>query len=210
MKQTNVINLKTYKSGVEALSLAKQIEKADKSVIIGVQATELKEISSSVKNPIFVQHVEYLEPGRNTGFILPEAVKKNGARGVFLNHSEHPLEFDVLKKTVIRCRTVGLKTLIFASDLKSAIKIKSLKPDYLVIEPPELVAGKISVSTARPDLIEKISKKLKYPFLVGAGVKTNGDLKVALKFGASGIAVSSAITTAKDPKRELKGLLGKK
>jgi len=47
-----------------------------------------------------------------------------------------------------------------------------------MIEPPELVAGKISVSKAQPKLIEQIGKKLRYPFLVGAGIKNAEDVKI--------------------------------
>jgi triosephosphate isomerase len=210
MKPIVVINLKTYKQGDSVIKLAKVIEKIDKKIILGAQATDIYELTKTVKNPIYVQHVDYQMPGRNTGFILPEAVKLDLAKGVFLNHSEHKVKFGVLKKTVKRCEKIGLKTLIFASSLKEAKKIKKLKPDYLVIEPPELVAGSVSVSLADPELIKKIAKKLKYDFLVGAGIKTNTDLKIAMKLGASGIALSSAITKTAQPGKVLKNLIGKK
>ncbi len=207
MEPIIVINFKTYKQGKEVVKLAKKIEELDKKIIIGVQALDILKVVKAVKNPVYVQHVDYQEIGRNTGYVLPEAVKVNGAKGVFLNHSEHRLKLDVIKKTVKRCKALKLKTAIFAKDLKQAQKIKKLKPDYLIIEPPELVAGKISVSKAKPKLIEEIKKKLKYDFLVGAGIKTNEDVKAAMKLGASGIAISSAITKAKNPVKKLKELL---
>ena len=202
-----VVNLKTYKNGKDVLKLAKLIEKFDNKIIIGVQATDVFYISRNVKNPVYIQHVDYQELGRNTGFILPEAVKSAGAKGVFLNHSEHKLDFEILKKTVNRCKKIKLKVLVFASSLQEAVKIKQLKPDYLVFEPPELVAGDVSVSSARPDLISEISKKLKYDFLVGAGIKNYQDLKIAMNLGASGIALSSGITKAKNPEKVLKDLI---
>ena len=207
MEPIIVINFKTYKQGKEVVKLAKKIEELDKKIIIGVQALDILKVVKAVKNPVYVQHVDYQEIGRNTGYVLPEAVKVNGAKGVFLNHSEHRLKLDVIKKTVKRCKALKLKTAIFAKDLKQAQKIKKLKPDYLIIEPPELVAGKVSVSKAKPKLIEEIKKKLKYDFLVGAGIKTNEDVKAAMKLGASGIAISSAITKAKNPVKKLKELL---
>ena len=149
-KPITIINFKTYKSGKDALKLAKQIEKADKNIIIGVQATDLHSIYSLTKLPIFIQHVDFVEPGRNTGFITPEAAYAVGAKGVFLNHSEHKLKFKMIKKTIERCKKAGLKTAIFAKNLKEAKKIKKLSPDYLIYEPPELVAGKVSVSKAKP------------------------------------------------------------
>ena len=207
MKPIIVINFKTYKQGVSVLKLARKIQKVNKKIILGIQAEDIYEISKKIKNPIYAQHVDYFKPGRHTGYILPEAVKADGAKGVFLNHSEHRLSFSILKKTIKRCREVKLKVLIFASNLKEAKKIEKLKPDYLVIEPLELVGGKISVSKAKPELITTIKKKLKTKFLVGAGIKTNEDVKISLKLGASGIAISSAITKTKNPRKKLKELL---
>jgi len=207
MKPIIVINLKTYKSGKDDLKLAKTIEKASPNIIIGAQSTDISTIAKNVKNPVYAQHVDFQEPGRNTGFILPEAVKAAGAKGVFLNHSEHRLNIDTIKKTEKRCKKINLKTAIFAKDLNQAQKIEKLKPNYLVIEPPELVGGKNSVTKAKPELITEIKKKLKTKFLVGAGIKTGEDVRTAMKLGASGIAISSVITKAKNPEKKLRELL---
>ena len=207
MKPIIVINFKTYKQGKQVLKLAKQIEKINKSIIIGVQASDIAKLTKKTKLKVFSQHVDYQKPGRQTGFILPEAVKADKAAGTFLNHSEHKLSFPVLKKTIKRCKQLKLKTLVFASNLKQAKKITKLKPDYIVIEPPELVAGKISVSKSKPKLIKNIAKNLKSKFLIGAGIHTKEDIKIAINLGACGIAISSAITKAKNPGKKLKNLL---
>ena len=70
-----------------------------------------------------------------------------------------------------------------------------------------MVAGKVSISKSKPKLIEEIGKKLKYDFVVGAGIKTSDDLKIAMKLGANGIAISSAITKAKNPAKKLRELI---
>ncbi len=208
MKPIVVINLKTYQQGEKSVRIAKKIEKVDRGIIIGVQASDVYEISRKTKLKVYAQHVDYFEPGRNTGYILPEAVKKDGAVGTFLNHSEHKLSFEVLKKTIERCKKLKLKTLIFASTIREAEKIQKLKPDYIAIEPPELVGGKKSVSTEKPELIKNIKKKIRMKFLVGAGIHTRDDVRIAMKLGASGIAVSSAITKAREPGKKLKELVG--
>ncbi len=202
-----IVNFKTYKQGKQVLRLVKDIEKVDKNIIVALSPTDISYVKSHTKLKVFAQHVDYFEKGRNTGFIIPESIKAQGATGTLLNHSEHRLKFDVLKKTVIRCKSVGLKTAVFAANIDEAKKIEKLKPAFLVIEPPELVAGKISVSSAKPDLIREISDKIKMRFLVGAGIHDRRDVEIALKLGASGIAVSSAITKSKTPSRELKKLI---
>jgi len=204
-----VINLKTYKQGNELLKLVKVIERADSNIIVGAPASEISDLVDKTKLTVYAQHVDAAEPGRNTGFILPEAVKKQGAKGVFLNHSEHPLDFKTIKKTVERCQRLKLKTMVFANDLKQAKRIEGLKPDYIIYEPPELVAGRKSVAEAKPEVIEKIARALKSKMLVGAGIHSREDFVVSIKLGAKGIALSSAVTTANDPMKKLKELLGK-
>lgn len=205
-----VINFKTYLTIEKALKLAKEIEKVDKDIIIGVSACDVYLINKKTKLQVFCQHIDPFYPGRNTGFILPESVKAAGAKGVFLNHSEHKLDFNILKESVKRAKEAKLKVLIFAKDTKEAKEVEKLKPDYIAVEPPELVAGEISVSSARPELISDVRKNLKSDFLVGAGIKTNMDFLKSLELGANGIAIASAITTAKNPGKVLKDLVRKK
>lgn len=210
MKPVIVINFKTYKSGKEVLKLAKALEKVDKDTIVGISACDLYNVTHNTKLKVYSQHVDYFSPGRYTGYILPEAVKATGATGVFLNHSEHKINFDVLEKTVKRCKEVGLKILVFAGDVIEAKKIEGLNPDYIAVEPPELVGGNISVSTARPELISNVARNIRSKFLVGAGIKNYNDVKKSMELGASGIAISSAVTTAQNPAKVLKELLGRK
>ena len=207
MKPLVVINFKTYKQGIQAIKLAKMIERIDKNIIIGVQASDIYEITKKTKLRVYAQHVDYFEPGRHTGFIIPEAVKKDKAEGSFLSHSEHKLSFPVLKKTIKECKETRLKTMVFVSSLKQAKKIEKLKPDYIIFEPPELVAGKKSVSKSKPELIKNFSKHLKTKFLVGAGIHSREDVKKALELGADGIAISSAITRSKNPGKKLREIL---
>ncbi len=210
-KLTVVINLKTYRQGKNVVKLARKISKVRKKVkdlIVGVQASDVYEVSKNTGLKVFSQHVDPVKPGRHTGFIVPEAVKKDGSEGSFINHSEHKVDFKNIKKTIKRCKEVKLKTAVFVPDLKLARKVEKLNPDYLIYEPPELVAGKKSVSKAKPEIISKIAEKIKMPFLVGAGIKTKKDVEKALNLGADGIAVSSAITKAGKPGKKLEGLLG--
>lgn len=202
-----VVNFKTYRQGEKVLSLAKIIERINKNIIIGVQASDIYEIAKKTKLKVFSQHVDYFPKGRNTGYVIPEAVKKDKAIGTFLNHSEHKLNYDVLKKTIKRCKKIGLKTMVFANSLKEAVKIEKLRPDYLIYEPPELVAGKISVSESKPKIIKEIKRKLKMKFLVGAGIHSSKDVKVAMKLGAVGIALSSSVIKAKNPGKKLRELI---
>jgi len=164
LEMITVINFKTYKTGKDALKLAKTIEKFNKNIIIGVQPSHLNEIATKTKLKVYSQHVDQFKPERHTGYIIPETIKKDGAKGTFLNHSEHKIPFRILKKTIKVCKETKLKTIVFASNLKEAKRIQKLKPDLLIIEPPELVATKTSVSKEKPEL-KKHFKEIKNKIL---------------------------------------------
>jgi len=202
-----IINFKTYKHGESVIKLAKLIKKINKNIIIALQPTDIYRVKKETNLQIYSQHVDHFEPGRNTGFILPEAIKSAGASGTFLNHSEHKLPFNILKKTIKRCKKLNLKTIVFAKDLEEAKKISKLKPNFIALEPPELIAGKISVSQANPDLIKKSVQEIKTNVLVGAGVNNKKDVQIAKKLGAKGILVSSAVLKSSNPEKIIKELL---
>jgi triosephosphate isomerase len=81
-----------------------------------------------------------------------------------------------------------------------------MKPDYIAVEPRELIGGKISVSQARPELISDTVKAVKTKVLCGAGINTRQDVKKALKLGAKGVLVASAVAKSKNPGKVLKEL----
>jgi triosephosphate isomerase len=207
MKSVIIINFKTYLQGKKVLDLAKKIERVNKKIIVGVQASDVYEVAKKTKLEVYCEHVDYFEVGRNTGFVLPEAVKKDGGNGVFLNHSEHKLRFDVLKKTVNRCRDVKLKVAVFVGSVSEGLKVEKLKPDYIIYEPASLVGGNVSVSKSKPEMIRRVVEKIKLPVLVGAGIKNREDVEIAMKLGAKGFAVSSGIVKSRNPEKVLRSLI---
>jgi len=77
-------------------------------------------------------------------------------------------------------------------------EILSFKPDFIAIEPPELIGTKKSVSSEKPSLIKEchniIKGDQKSRLICGAGINKKEDIEIALENGASGILVSSSIT----------------
>jgi len=212
------INFKTYEqgTGVNALSLAEILEEVAHvtqiKIIPVVQAGDVKEVTEVSTLEIWVQHVDPVEFGAHTGSVLAEAAQEDGAAGTFLNHSEHKFtEFEDLEGASSHAREVGLKTLIFAANLNELEKILPLKPTYAAYEPPELVGStKTSVAESKPDVISKayeITRARDIPLIVGAGVKSQEDIRTSLRLGAVGVAVASDIVKAQDPKKELLELL---
>jgi triosephosphate isomerase len=209
------VNFKTYKesTGELALSLAEAINDVASETGIEVvacpQTADLREIAKTSNRPVWVQHVDGKERGRATGWFPAEIAKGAGAEGALLNHSEHKLSVGVLGETLAKCKEVGLKTLVFADNLKEAEIIAKLQPDLISYEPPELVGSKTtSVAKSKPDVIERVVKAIpEIPILVGAGVKNTQDVKVGLKRGAKGFVISSAVILADNPKQVLEDLI---
>ena len=103
-------------------------------------------------------------------------------------------------KSVEMAKAAGLFVIVCAETPARALQILKYDPDLIAIEPPELIGGDISVSKAEPEIIEKSVKLIgKNRVLVGAGVKTGDDVRIAIALGASGVLLASGITKAKDP-----------
>ena len=212
-----LVNFKTYpeSTGDNALILARICEKVafetGTDIRIAVSAPDIFPVSKAVSIPVYAEHVDDYPLGRNTGSILPETVKIAGATGTLLNHSEHRIHLKKLEESIKRASNVSLTTVVCAESLEEAEQIVKFSPDYIAIEPPELIGGNISVSTAKPDLILKsvhvVKDKSVIQLLVGAGIKTRADVITALNLGADGILVASGVTLAEDPEKALKGLI---
>ncbi len=222
MKPFILINFKAYEegSGKKAVEVAKAAESAagkGADVAVAVQAADIMRVSESVKIPVFAQHIDPVGYGSHTGATLAATVKDAGAFGTIVNHSEKRLEISDIEKCINLAKDAGLSVVACAPDSKVAEAISVFGPDFIAVEPPELISGNISVSEAKPALIEESVKLVKrinpsIPVLVGAGIKTQADARKAVELGASGILVASGVMKAKDPQEEIilliEGLLG--
>jgi len=210
-----ITNFKAYERayGRRALELAKIHEKVAKETgvnfVVAVQHTDIAFISSEVSIPVFAQHIDPISFGAGTGRILPEAVKEAGAKGTLINHSEYRVaDISRIKKKIDRAEEVDLVTVVCAESLIEAEAFAKLNADFVAIEPPELIGGDISVSKANPDIIRDAVKSIgRDRVIVGAGIKTGEDVRIALKLGACGILLASGITKSEDPEMVLRDLV---
>jgi triosephosphate isomerase len=192
-------NFKTYESatGAKAMELAKahQIaaEKTGANFAVAVQAVDIFRVSQAVNIPVFAQHCDDAVYGSKTGWIMTEALKEAGAVGTILNHSEHRFEdMEQLGKSLVRAKEAGLITCVCAETAEEGAEIaKRFSPDFVAVEPPELIGGDISVSTAQPELISDSVQMINGNVLVGAGVKNGNDVKIAVELGAKGVLLAS-------------------
>lgn len=213
-----VLNVKTYieATGMNALILARLMEKISKetgvSMAIAVQASDITSCVKEVSIPIYAQHIDPIEPGSNTGWTLPEAIKTVGASGTLINHSEHRLKLTDIDTCISRARDIGLDTLVCTNNVATSKAVSTFSPMMIAIEPPELIGGDISVTTANPDIVRNtvravrtINKTVK--ILCGAGVKNGKDVATAIELGAEGVLLASGVVKAKDKEAVLRDLI---
>jgi triosephosphate isomerase len=211
-------NYKNYPAavGAEAEMLTKihvQVrKKSGKNFAVAVNPLDIRSLAEKFGDDIllFSQHVDAADYGATTGKIIPAEVKKAGAFGTLLNHSEHRFpDHETLGKAIELSRKAGLYVIVCAENTAEGEKImNAFVPDLIAVEPPELIGGDISVSTARPELIsESVEKIGAGKVLVGAGVKNGHDVKIAVELGASGVLLASGVAKSADPEKVLYDLI---
>ena len=215
-----VVNFKTYieSTGEKAVRIAKYCEEVSQDHGVGIvvvpQIPDIFRVASSVKIPVFAQHMDGAGAGSFTGHITAECIKEAGACGTLINHSERRLLLSDIDSAVRAAKKAGLTTIICTNNIAVTSAAAALSPDYVAIEPPELIGSGIPVSKADPEIVrgsvaavKKIDHKVKV--LCGAGISKGDDVVAALELGAEGVLLASGIIKAKDPMAALLDLVGK-
>lgn len=206
-----LVNFKIYKEtfGDNAVKLAKickeVMEETKVEIVPIVSALDAYRISNELKMGVYLQCVDEYFEGAKTGNISPLQAKKLDIKGSLLNHSEHKVKSGTIKK-ILKHWPADFDSVVCIQTFGQTERwAKNIKPTMIAYEPSYLIGSKDkSVSTEKPEVIKKIVEKFKnIPILVGAGVKTPEDVKIALKLGAKGILISSAIVKSDKPKKDL-------
>ncbi len=210
-----IVNMKTYSDDLgEMLKIAntakKLIQETKANIVLAPSHISLRDIARIV--PAFVQSIDPIEPGAHTGQVLAQEAKKAGALGTLINHSEHRIPMDEIKKCVEICRKVDIISCVCAASDEEAEQIARFQPDMIATEPPDLIGGDVSVTT-RPEVVKNSVKRVKKispatRVLCGAGVKNGADVKKALELGADGVLVASGVVRAKDIEAAMRDIVG--
>ena len=206
-----VLNVKTYDQaiGAKVIEIAKIMEEVGKqtgvSMAIAVQATDIYRVKNAVSIPVWAEHIDPISPGSHTGWTLPEAVKDAGAAGTLINHSEHRLTLAEIDACLSKANQTGLDNIVCTNNVATSKAAAVLNPQFVAVEPPELIGGDISVTTADPDIVSGSVKAVKsvnksVKVLCGAGVKNGKDVSKALELGSEGVLLASGVVKATDKK----------
>ncbi len=203
-----VINCKNYEeiSGDKILRFVKTAEKISKKYKIKIAIAPPQHLIGLVSKsslPILAQHVDVSKVGSTTGFIVPELLKKSKVAGSLINHSEHRISPKEISLLVPKLRELKMISILCVKDVSEVKKYTKLNPDYIAIEPPELIGSGKAVSKEQPELITKAVKEVnaaknKTKLLCGAGIVSGEDVSAAIKLGSKGILVASGVVKAKN------------
>ena len=203
-----VVNFKTYQSasGESAEQLAKVMEQfvnRNYRMIAVVSAFDLSSISTnSDELEVWSQHLDPVGKGSHTGWLEPDLAIQRGAVGTIINHAEHKVTLEHVKD-LMAMLPENFPICACAADVDEAIALAKLGPTFIAVEPPELIGGDISVTSADPSIVSNTVAAVKSTnpnvrVLCGAGVKNGADVKMAIELGAEGVLLASGVTKALD------------
>jgi len=215
-----ILNFKTYleSTGDKALQLAKALEQVAEETGVNMaaapQGADLRKLSEEVNIPIFAQHIDPVDAGGHTGSMLLECAKDAGASGTLINHSEQRMQLADIDMVVNKINTANMTSVVCTNNIPTSAAAAAMKPNFVAIEPPELIGSGIPVSQAEPKIVEGSVAAIKevnssVRVLCGAGISTGDDMKAALELGSEGVLLASGIILAPDPKKALLDLVSK-
>jgi triosephosphate isomerase len=215
-----VLNLKTYLEGTGegAVKIAQACrdvaEESGIDIAVAPQFCDIYRVSSQVDVPVYAQHLDSVGAGSFTGHAFAQCIKDAGAVGTLINHSEYRLTLAGIDASVSKAKETGLTTIVCTNNVATSAAAAALGPDYVAVEPPELIGSGIPVSKADPQVVTgsvnavtRVNPAVKV--LCGAGISKGEDLLAALELGSVGVLLASGIVKAKDPRVALEDLVSK-
>tara|TARA_B100000575_G_scaffold63866_1_gene48853 strand:- start:50 stop:715 length:666 start_codon:yes stop_codon:yes gene_type:complete len=217
MQPLIVVNFKTYETamGAKAVELAMAMERASNSnvrMVAVVSAFDLHSVQQAAPTlEVWSQHLDPVGKGSFTGWLQPDNAIERGAKGTIINHAEHKVNIEHVKELMNQLPS-SFPICACAADVNEAHQLAELGPTFIAVEPPELIGGDISVTTADPTIVsdtvtavQSINPDVRV--LCGAGVKDGDDVRTAVELGAHGVLLASGVTKAKNVEDVLANLV---
>ncbi len=207
-----VVNFKTYQTahGARAENLARAMASIDTRarMVAAVSAFDLSAVVAAAPGlEVWCQHLDPVGFGSNTGWMHPETAMERGASGTLINHAEHKVSLEHVAMLMEQIPD-GFHVCACAADIHEARALAALEPGFVAVEPPELIGGETSVTSADPGIVSGTAQAVRevstnVGILCGAGVKTGGDVAKAIELGTSGVLLASGVTKSVDPRSSL-------
>ena len=211
-----VVNFKTYQTAhgasAEELALAMSGIETNARMIAAVSALDLAAVVAAAPDlEVWTQHLDPVGFGSNTGWLHPDTAVERGATGTLINHAEHKVSIEHVAMLLDQVPE-DFEVCACAADIDEAQALAALGPTYVAVEPPELIGGDISVTSADPGIVSGTDAAVRevtdeVGILCGAGVKSGADVATAMELGTTGVLLASGVTKADDPGAALDDLV---
>ena len=211
-----VVNFKTYQTahGASAEQLARAMSgiDTDARMIAAVSALDLAAVVAAAPDlEVWCQHLDPVGFGSNTGWLHPDTAVERGATGTLINHAEHKVSIEHVAMLLDQVPE-DFCVCACAADIDEAQALAALGPTYVAVEPPELIGGDVSVTSADPGIVSGTVAAVRevtdeVGILCGAGVKSGADVATAMELGTTGVLLASGVTKADDPGAALDDLV---
>lgn len=201
-----VVNFKTYSTAMaeyaETLGRLMADVETNARMVAVTSAFDLSSVSAISGLEVWSQHLDPVGQGSHTGWLEPQTAIARGASGTIINHAEHKVSIDHVRD-LMEMLPSGFPICACAADVAEARALAKLGPTFIAVEPPELIGGDISVTTADPAIVSDTVAAVKevnpdVRVLCGAGVKNGQDVATAISLGAEGVLLASGVTKAND------------
>jgi triosephosphate isomerase (TIM) len=202
-----ILNFKNYLeiSGDKTIELAKAAEKVSNNleveIVVAPPQASLWAVTNNIDIPVICQHVDDANPGSTTGFFIPEMAKSYGSVGSLINHSEHRIDMKSIRNLVHMLKKLDLISVVCARTPAEVAEIAKVNPDFVAIEPPELIGSGKAISKEAPEIVSSSVKAVSdnsdsARIICGAGIVDKSDVTKALELGAQGILIASGVIKA--------------
>ncbi|MBO96468.1 MAG: triose-phosphate isomerase [Euryarchaeota archaeon] len=211
-----IVNFKTYQGAqghsAEVLARAMESVQTDARLVAAVSALDLSSVVEAAPNlEVWCQHLDPIGFGSNTGWLHPETAISRGAKGTLINHAEHKVSLEHVAMLLDQVPE-DFEICACAADIDEAKSLAALVPNYVAVEPPELIGGDVSVTSADPQIVSDTASAVREAseevmVLCGAGIKSGLDVSKAIELGVSGVLLASGVTKSSNPKEALEDLV---
>lgn len=205
-----ILNMKAYPTAFTDTALriaeaaARLQESMERTRILLAAPAPMAPIIAERFDGVILQHMDPVGYGARTGYLPVDALEHLPVAGTLVNHSEHKLPYRDVARVVETARRLGKIVVACADTPGEAAGLAYLEPTAIAVEPPELIGTGIPVSRAKPEVVRGAVEAVErarpgVPVLAGAGISGPEDVEAAVRLGAQGVLVASAVMKAEDP-----------
>jgi triosephosphate isomerase len=203
------VNVKVYPGtgGDAALSLARTLERVEAETaarfVFTPQLPDLRTVAAETDVAVTAPRVDAVTPGRGMGKVLPETLADAGADGVVINHAEDRDTLADVARKVERCHELGMDSLVCVDSLDMGRAVAAFEPDAMIYEKPADISTDRAITRTHPDrvrqfvaTVDDVSPATRV--VVGGGISTAEDVRLAFEQGADAAGAASAVSLADD------------